>query len=128
MRLLQEARLEDGGIPGDDHFQPGSARQLLLIEAETLSALGLEPGTVKENLTVEGMQLMGLPAGTLLEVGEAQLEVTKVCEPCSRMDEIRGGLMTELVGRRGMLARVTRPGVVRQGDPVRIEAAALEGA
>jgi MOSC domain-containing protein YiiM len=120
MRQLEESELVDGGIPGDAHFAPGSIRQLLLIEAETLAALGIEPATVKENLTVEGVSLMGLPAGTRLEVGDAELEVTKECEPCSRMDEIRDGLRAELVGQRGMLARVTRPGTVRRGDPVRV--------
>ena len=120
MRPLEESELQDGGIPGDAHFSPGSARQLLLIEAETLADLGVETGAVKENITVEGLSLMGLPAGTRLEVGLAQLEITKECEPCSRMDEIRDGLKAELVGRRGMMARVVRPGTVRRGDPIRV--------
>ena len=124
MRPLEESELRDGGIPGDAHFAPGSLRQLLLIEAETLAELGVETGAVKENITVEGLTLMGLPAGTRLEVGQAELEITKECEPCSRMDEIRDGLKAELVGRRGMMARVTRPGVVRRGDPIRVLQAA----
>jgi MOSC domain-containing protein YiiM len=120
IRKLDRTELLDGGIPGDAHFAPGSARQLLLIESETLSALGVEPGSVKENLTLEGVPLMNLPPGARLEVGGSELEVTKECEPCSRMDEIRDGLRIKLIGRRGMLARVTRPGLVRRGDPVRI--------
>lgn len=120
MARLDRSELLDGGIPGDAHFAPGSLRQLLLIDGETLSALGVEPGTVKENLTIEGVSVMDLPPGTRLEVGAAEVEVTKECEPCSRMDEIRDGLRTELVGRRGMYARVTRPGLVRRGDPVRV--------
>ena len=79
---------------------------------------------MKENITLEGLTLMGLPTGTRLEVGQAELEITKECEPCSRMDEIRDGLKAELVGRRGMMARVTRPGVVRRGDPIRVLQAA----
>ncbi len=124
MRALEESELRDGGILGDAHFAPGSLRQLLLIEAETLAELGVETGAVKENITVEGLTLMGLPAGIRLEVGQAELEITKECEPCSRMDEIRDGLMAGLVGRRGMMARVTRPGVVRRGDPIRVLQAA----
>jgi MOSC domain-containing protein YiiM len=120
MRPLEESQLLDGGIPGDAHFAPGSLRQLLLIEAETLAELGVETGAVKENITVEGLTLMGLPAGTRLEVGQAELEITKECEPCSRMDEIRDGLKAELIGRRGMMARVSRPGLVRRGDPIRV--------
>jgi MOSC domain-containing protein YiiM len=120
MRTLEESDLLDGGIPGDAHFAPGSLRQLLLIEAETLAELGVETGSVKENITVEGLPLMGLAAGTRLEVGQAELEITKECEPCSRMDEIRDGLKAELIGRRGMMAKVSRPGLVRRGDPIRV--------
>jgi MOSC domain-containing protein YiiM len=130
MRPLDDAELLDGGIPDDAHFTPGSARQLLLIEAETLEALGVETGTVKENLTIEGVGLMGLLPGTRLDIGDAEVEVTKICEPCSRMEEIRDGLQAELVGRRGMYARVTRPGMVRRGDSVRVveNARAMDGA
>ena len=118
MRSLDRVRLEPGGIPGDAHFRPGSARQVLMIEAETLRELGLEPGSVRENLTVGGFPLMGLAPGTRLRVGDAVLEVTGECEPCAVMDAVRPGLMAELAGRRGMLARVAAAGLVRRGDPV----------
>lgn len=120
MRPLAEAQLEPGGIRGDRHFAPESARQLLLIEAETLARFGLAPGAVKDNVTVEGVRVMGLPEGTRIAVGAAEVEITKECEPCSRMDEIRSGLMLELQGRRGMMAKVVRAGRVRPGDPVRV--------
>ena len=120
MRPLVEAKLLRGGIPGDRHFAPESARQLLLIEAETLASLGLAPGAVKDNITVQGVRLMGLPAGTRLALGRAEVEITDECHPCTRMDEIRQGLMADLAGRRGMMARVVRPGRVRPGDPVRV--------
>jgi MOSC domain-containing protein YiiM len=120
MRPLSETELLPGGIPGDKHFAPDSARQLLLIEAETLASLGLPPGAVKENVTVQGVRLMGLAPGTRVTLGLAEIEITNECHPCTRMDEIRSGLMTELDGRRGMLARVIRAGRVRPGDPVRV--------
>ncbi len=127
MRVLDQADLVEGGIPGDEHFAPESIRQVLLIENETLRELGLEPGMVKENVTVEGIELMGLPAGTRLSLGHAVIEVTKECEPCERMEEIRDGLRAELVRRRGMLARVVTPGAVRTGDPVRVVEAEQTG-
>jgi MOSC domain-containing protein YiiM len=43
-----------------------------------------------------------------------------VCDPCSRMDEIRPGLQAELEGRRGMLARVLETGEVAAGDEVEL--------
>jgi MOSC domain-containing protein YiiM len=120
LRPMDEVRLEPGGIPGDRHFAPGSARELLLIERETLERLGLEPGQVRENLTVEGLSLMGLPAGTRILLGGAEVEVTKECLPCEVMEAIRPGLRAELEGRRGMLARVVRSGTVRRGDPAAV--------
>ena len=120
MEPLDRAELAVGGIPGDSHFAPGSVRQLLLMDAEALAALDLRPGAVRENVTVTGVSLMRLAPGTRLELGAAEVEITKACEPCSRMDELRPGLQAELVGRRGMLARVVSPGPVRSGDPVRV--------
>lgn len=117
---LDEVTLEPGGIPGDAHFSPGSTRQVLLIESETLSELGIGPGAVKEQITTSGIALMGLPLGTRITIGDAELEVTKECHPCSRMDEVRAGLQAELEGRRGMMARVVGPGRVRRGDPITI--------
>ena len=43
-----------------------------------------------------------------------------VCDPCSRMDEIRPGLQQELDGRRGMLARVVQSGEVAKNDEIEL--------
>lgn len=108
------------GLEGDRHARPDSTRQVLLMDAETLSALGLDFGAVKENMTTRGVPLASLLVGQQLQVGdEVELEVTKPCEPCGRMDEIRSGLQQALQGRRGMLARAVRGGHIRRGDSIR---------
>lgn len=109
----------DWGIWGDAHARPGSSRQVLLIDRETLEALDLEPGAVRENITVQGLPFSTLRPGDRLQIGEAILEITKPCTPCGRMDEVRPGLQETLRGRRGMLARVLQSGRIRRGDPVR---------
>ena len=109
----------DRGFPGDSHARPGSSRQILLMDVETLEALGLSPGAVRENITLQGIPLTDLRLGDGLQVGEAVLEITRPCTPCGRMDEIRPGLQKALRGRRGMLARVLQGGWIRRGDPVR---------
>lgn len=113
--------VENLGLRGDLHAIADSSRQVLLIEKETLDELGLSPGDVKENLTTTGIALMPLAAKTRLRIGAgAVLEITKPCSPCSRMEELRPGLLKEIAGRRGMLARVVTGGTVRKGDRIEI--------
>ncbi len=113
--------IENCGLENDLHALPDSARQILLIENETLEALGLEPGQVRENITTAGIALMVLNRGDHLKVGtDVLLEITKPCSPCSRMEEIRPGLLRDLSGRRGVLARVVKGGVIVAGDPIRL--------
>jgi MOSC domain-containing protein YiiM len=126
MQPLDEAAFDLEGILGDDHRAAGSIRQVLLEDAETLDALALDPGLVKENVTLHGIGVNELPPGTRLQLGEVTLELTKECAPCDRMEEIRTGLKAELVGRRGVYARVVTPGRVRVGDPVSTEPALEE--
>jgi MOSC domain-containing protein YiiM len=125
MQPVPSATLVTGvGLDGDKHAEPKSNRQVLLADKEALDAVEVTPGTIKENLTVEGLNVMGLPVGTRLRLGDrALLEITKVCEPCFRMDEIRLGLKEELVGRRGMVSRVIQGGTIRLGDPISVEEA-----
>jgi MOSC domain-containing protein YiiM len=111
----------DFGVVGDAHAKPASGRQLLLMDAETLAALDLPPGTLKENLTTSGLALHSLPLGTRLRVGEAVVELTKHCPPCADLNDIRPGLQREAaVGRRGVLARAVQDGEVRVGDVVAV--------
>ncbi len=125
MELLPHAELRAGGLTGDAHYQAQSIRQLLLADAETLEALDLSPGDIRDNLTLKGVGVMQLRPGTTLAIGDAEVEITKECTPCRRMDDVRPGLMRELSGQRGMYARVVRPGAVRAGDSVRVLEPAL---
>lgn len=122
MRLVRTATLETGvGINGDKHAEAASRRQVLLADKESLEALDVAPGTIKENLTVEGLEVMALEPGTRLRINDAVLEITSVCEPCFRMDEIRPGLRAELAGRRGMNSVVIAGGVINVGDEIQVE-------
>ncbi len=123
MRRVPSASLLTGiGLEGDTHARGPSNRQVLLVDKEGLNALGLLPGIIKENITVEGLGVMGLPPGTRLRVGAgAVLEITSVCEPCHRMDEIRHGLRRALDGKRGMNSRVIVGGPIAVGDPIWVE-------
>ena len=123
MTLVRSATVIEGlGIEGDKHASAASKRQVLLADKEALDAVGVLAGTIKENVTVEGVDVMRLPSGSLVRLGRSVvLEITAVCEPCFRMDEIRDGLKQELEGKRGMLSRVVRGGVINVGDPITVE-------
>ena len=110
----------DHGLDGCAHARPGGKRQVLFGSKEHLDAVGVEPGRIRENFTVDGTDVHSWPVGQRLRVGEAVFEVTMVCDPCERMDAIRPGLRDELEDRRGMLARVVAGGEVAVGDPVEL--------
>ena len=109
------------GIEGDRHARAGSRRQVLVVEAETLEALGLAPGDVREQVTVRGMALDRLETGARLRIGSAEFEVAGPCDPCARMDEIRSGLRAALEGRRGRFLRVVREGTIAVGQTLELE-------
>jgi MOSC domain-containing protein YiiM len=106
------------GLAGCKHGRPGSKRQVLLVDKETLDAMDLAPGIIRENITTEGLNVNGLALGSRLQVGEVVLEVSMVCTPCDQLELLRPGLRKEMWGRRGMLCRVVQGGVLRQGDAI----------
>jgi MOSC domain-containing protein YiiM len=108
--------IEDHGLDGCAHARPGGKRQVLFASGEHLEAVGVEPGRIRENITVDGADVQQWPVGQRLRAGDAIFEITMVCDPCERMDEIRPGLRRELEGRRGMLARVVEGGEIALGD------------
>ncbi len=120
MRAAQQIRaVEDYGLEGCAHGGSGSARQVLLIESEVLARLAVEPGKLKENLTIAGLALNELRPGTLLRIGkEAVLQITRACHPCRKLESIRRGVADELLGRRGLLAMVHTGGWLQAGDPI----------
>jgi MOSC domain-containing protein YiiM len=112
--------IEGHGLEGCAHARPGTKREVLFASAQHLDDLGVEYGRIRENFTIEGADVHDWPVGQRVRIGEAEFEITMVCDPCSRMDEIRPGLQDELGGRRGMLARVVASGEVSAGDDVEL--------
>lgn len=108
-------------------------RQVHLMHAELFAEVAdrghsVEPGQLGENITTTGIDLLDLPTGTRLRLGEdAVVEVTGVRNPCSQINGLSRGLMKELVrvdetGRTvrlaGVMSVVLVGGVVRPGDPI----------
>jgi MOSC domain-containing protein YiiM len=112
--------IQGHGLEGCAHARPGTKREVLFASAEHLQALDVEPGRIRENFTIEGADVHEWPVGQRVRIGDAEFEITMVCDPCHKMDEIRPGLQEELDGKRGMLARVLQTGEVAAGDDVQL--------
>jgi MOSC domain-containing protein YiiM len=121
MREVQSLSAIAGqGLEGDASFAL-PRRQVLLVDQSTLAEFDLYPGQTRENITLEGLSLAGLPVGTRLQIGEAILEVTGDCTPCDFMDSIRPGLREAIRGERGLVARVEKGGIISVGDIATVE-------
>ena len=145
IRLLAGLGVEDDAHQGEtvkhrsrvarDPSQP-NLRQVHLIHAELHDALraagfAVSAGQVGENVTTRGVDLLGLPTGTRLHLGEtAVVEVTGLRTPCAQLNRIHRGLMAATLGRdehgnlirkAGVMGIVLAGGEIRPGDPIRIE-------
>lgn len=127
MVVVDAVEARDGrGLTGD-HFRGGAAgkRQVTLIQAEHLPVIAqllgidaVDPGHLRRNIVVSGINLLAL-SGAQFAIGGAVLEETGPCHPCSRMEETFGpGGYNAVRGHGGITARVVSGGVIRVGDPV----------
>src|SRR5260221_11929770 len=105
--------IEDRGFVGCIHGRKGSQRQILLVDLETLHAMDLLPGSIRENITTEGLNVNGLAVGEQVRVGQVLLQISAVCTPCDQLEKVRPGLGLEIYCRRGMVCRVLQGRIVR---------------
>jgi MOSC domain-containing protein YiiM len=133
MKSVKEVRALAGqGLEGDRYAlklgtysnQPGSGRDVTLIEMEALEALKgdyqitLEAGSTRRNIVTRGVALNHL-VGVEFTVGDAILRGTRLCDPCAHMEKLTvKGAMRGLIHRGGLRAEIIRGGVIRIGDPV----------
>ena len=67
MEELTEVRaVGDSGFEGCAHARPGRSRQVLLVDSETLEAMDLQPGMLRENITTNGLNVNSLAIGQQL--------------------------------------------------------------
>ena len=123
MRQVSSAKVIAGlGIEGDAHARSegvGTARQVLLMDSETLDDMGLSPSQIRENVTTTGLAPGSVAAGQRLALGDSVVlaELTGDCAPCGRMDEIRAGLTTPEGARAATLLSDRAARVVDAGPP-----------
>lgn len=134
MNVVDRAEaVAERGLEGDRYSKKGGKRQVTLVQAEHLAAiasyLGKEvpPEQIRRNIVVEGLNLLGLK-GKRFRVGDALLEHTGPCAPCSRMEEYFGhGAYNAMRGHGGITAKVIEGGTLRVGDSVSMMRDGTEG-
>jgi MOSC domain-containing protein YiiM len=117
-----------------DPTQP-NLRQVHLLHRELLDELetrgfAIGPGEIGENILTRGLDLLGLPTGAILRIGDtAEIRVTGLRNPCLQLDRFKPGLMAATLGRdaagalirkAGVMAVVVTGGEVRPNDPIHV--------
>ncbi len=124
---VEEAYLVAGhGLRGDAHAGNWH-RQVSLLSAEKIEDFNrkgaeLLPGAFGENLVVEGLDFRSMPVGTLLQCGDALLEITQIGKDCHDHCAIYQKTGECIMPREGLFARVLKSGTVRSGDNVSVQA------
>jgi MOSC domain-containing protein YiiM len=107
-------------------------RQVHLIHSELFDELddkgfSVGIGDLGENITTEEIDLLALPTGAILGIGEARIEITGLRNPCSQIDAFQKGLMDavldtdaegNLIRKSGIMGIVLTGGVIRPGDEI----------
>ena len=129
MTVLQEIEArQDHGLSGDKAGKrPGGKRQVTIFQAEYIPFLqSLMPNAdisltnLRRNISISGINLNALKDQTI-QVGEAILEVTGFCHPCSKLEENLGqGVFNAMRGHGGLTAKVIESGRIALGDTVKV--------
>jgi Uncharacterized protein conserved in bacteria len=121
---VEEAVVIDNyGIKGDAHAGAHWHRQISLLSVESIEkmrtkGLTLNFGDFAENITTEGIDLLSLPLGTKLQVGECILELTQHGKKCHSKCEIFKIVGDCIMPREGVFAKVLKGGKIKVGDKI----------
>lgn len=142
--------VEGNGVDGDCHYgkkiqhlsrmavdpTKPNLRQVHLIHSELLDRLEkngylIEPGDLGENIHTANLDLLSLPTGTRLKIGnEAVLKITGLRNPCKQIEKFCPGLLKKLVYKKGhseiirlagVMSIVIGSGLVKDGDIIKVE-------
>ncbi|WP_437584566.1 MOSC domain-containing protein [Paramicrobacterium sp. CJ85] len=147
---VDEIELVEGfGVAGDAHAgatvqhvsrvkrdpSTPNLRQVHLLHAELFDDLAVagfhvEPGQMGENLTTTGLDILSLPVGTRLSIGDAVITVMGLRNPCHQINGLQEGLMKQVLRTdesgeierlAGVMGVVSRGGVIRPGDEIVVD-------
>lgn len=118
--------LPDFGIDGDAHASGDWHRQISLLAIESIKkmqdlGLKVKPGDFAENITTEGIDLLSLPVGTRIMLGETiEAEVSQIGKVCHTRCAIYTQAGDCVMPKEGIFIKVLKGGRLRQGDAIRV--------
>ena len=120
---LVEVR-ENHGIVGDAHAGDWH-RQVSLLAQESIEkmqrmGLSVDAGDFAENITTSGIDLVSLPLGVRLQIGEALLEVTQIGKECHTRCAIYHQAGDCVMPKEGIFAKVLHGGIVKPDDAIEV--------
>jgi MOSC domain-containing protein YiiM len=116
----------DYGIEGDAHSSSEWHRQVSLLALESIKkmqemGLDVHPGDFAENITTEGIDLLSLPVGTRLQIGDAIIgEVSQIGKECHTRCAIYYQAGDCVMPKEGIFIKVIHGGKIRKGDDVAV--------
>lgn len=116
---------ENHGLVGDAHSSSQTHRQVSLLAQESIDkmrdmGLDVHPGDFAENITTTGIELIAIPIGTRIQVGDCIMEITQIGKECHNRCAIYLQAGDCIMPREGIFARAISGGKVKTGDKVRI--------
>ncbi len=118
---------ENLGLEGDAHADCCSHRQASLLDMKSIQkmldmGIKVKPGDFAENLTTEGIDLVSLPIGTILRIGDdITLEITQIGKDCHAGCAIFKQVGKCIMPKEGVFARVIKGGPVKVGDEIQVD-------
>jgi alkylated DNA nucleotide flippase Atl1 len=107
------------GIVGDANANSLSPRQVLVTREEDLRHFGIQPGDLRENIVLAGIDPQRFVPGARLDIGGVAIRLTFHCEPCKRIAHLVRSLK-DILSRRGLLGVVLSSGIIAVGDDVTV--------
>ena len=128
LEFVEEVKaIAEQGLEGDHYSSRSGKRQVTLIQQEHIMAVasmqgqsGIDPGLLRRNIVVKGLNLLALK-DKKFRLGDAVLEYSGLCHPCSRMEENLGdGGYNAMRGHGGITARIVSTGSITLGSTLEV--------
>ena len=125
MTSVDRLLLSDDGIVGDASPSGRNPRQIAIVHAASLRALGITGAGSRSNIVIDG-RVPRLRSGALVRSGDAAIRITFACEPCTHGAQLAGVPMSRFRRLARFLGVVVKSGLMESGGPVAVDPCVFE--